>query len=146
MKIRKLYGFILTASLLLLISGCSTKKRFVKNIDGSFTCENEYGLYTLLVKKSSSLNYPVVYGSVFEYNSRIKIKGGDVKVDNKTLYRIENGEFIFKVNPGRHTFRGLSVTYKQLNTRKINIKMGDLVRIIFNLKNGDPFIDHNYEK
>lgn len=141
MKNRKKGCIVLTFCLLILISGCSTKRLFLKNIDGSFTYENEDGLYTLLVKKSISLNDPIIYGSVFEYNSRIKPQGGAVKVDNRTIYHTKNGNFVFKVNPGRHSFRGLSVTYKQLDTKRFNIKRGDSIRIIFNLKNDDPYID-----
>ncbi len=116
------------------MSSCSAKKGLVKNENGSYAYE---------LKKSSSLNEPVIYGSLFDFNSGETLKIGHVRVDTEILNKADtNGNFMFSVKPGRHRFRGIDVLYQQVKTKVFKVSKGDSLKIIFNLKLFDkPLID-----
>ncbi|QNK64819.1 hypothetical protein H7F33_10205 [Pedobacter sp. PAMC26386] len=105
-------------------------------LKGTQTGKN--GSYTFEINRTKSVNDPVIYGSITEVDPNRKLKIGVVKVDLKHIYHADaDGNFTFKVKPGKHRFRGLNINYKQVETKYLNTFKGDSIKLVFKLNQDD---------
>jgi hypothetical protein len=118
--------FPLSILLLLLLAGCATR---------SGTFESKHGSYTISIKKTDSITKPpVIYGDVFEYDTKLPSFG--LIWANKDPYRMtsEIGKYAFELKPGKYNFTSGYLGFFKVKSRAVKISNGEKVKIDFYLK------------
>lgn len=86
-------------------------------------------------KKLSNLKQSVIYGTIYDYDTREPTNTPAVQVNDKKIYRgNNNGVFKFSVEPGKYRFTGKAYPYIFVETKAITVNRGDSIKINFYLK------------
>ncbi len=117
--------------LLLCCISCSVVKENDKN--GTYKIEK-------LVSKGKA---PVIFGTIFSYDTKQPLQVGAVKMDGKIMAEADRyGNYRFSPNRGNYRFSSISVPYLLVVTKRTEVKEGDLIKIDFFLKeNHEPLRD-----
>jgi hypothetical protein len=119
MKFRRIPSCIL---LLVLLTGCAARS----------------GTYSFSITKTDSLTKaPLIYGEVFEYDTKLPSFG--FIWPNKEPHHLtsELGKYAFELRPGKYRFTGGYLGYFSIRTKSLKISNGEQVKVDFYLKS-DP--------
>jgi hypothetical protein len=97
--------------------------------------KTKFGTYQMDRKKFSSLKQSVIYGTIYDYDTREPTNFPAIQLNDKKVYRGSiNGVFKFSVEPGKYRFTGKALPYEFVETKAITVNKGDSIKINFYLK------------